>query len=166
MTGCVSFDVDRNYSLAGKTDKGLLVVSVTQTGPIGCLRYNLRGITVSKDTFVMSCAPHSPPDWRSPRGRLSVIELPAGKYEFYKWSEVGTQYVAAKELFSAPFTIEARKANYIGNLHIQVTPERTTYNIFIRDRQDRDLPLFRSRFVNVDQKSITTNFAKVILEKN
>jgi len=89
-----------------------------------------------------------------PCGRLAVIELRAGEYEFYSWhGESGgapggfTMSARARQDFSKRFTVRAGRAVYLGNIHFAV--RGGSFRMSVADRQDWDLPLLRSKHPNI-----------------
>jgi hypothetical protein len=118
-------------------------------------------------------------DWRcpflgtptedSPCGRLAVIELQQGEYEFYSW-QGGTSggpggftvTVRSTEPFSKRFRVVPGKAVYLGNIHFSVTRGGPfqgggTYRMRVSDLQKRDLPLLHQKNPRITSDSVVVS---------
>ncbi len=75
-----------------------------------------------------------------PYGRVVIIELPEGEYEFYSWwGSNGKGIMRPKEEFSLRFKVIAGKAVYLGNLHFWFQGHQ--WKMKVTDMRERDLPL-------------------------
>lgn len=92
----------------------------------------------------------------APCGRLAVIELQPGEYEFYSWrggtsSGPGgfTVTVRSTEPFSKRFRVIPGKAVYLGNVHFSVSRsgpfQRAPYQMRVSDLRQRDLALLHQK---------------------
>jgi len=160
LSGCATFNVDTGYSFSDDMSSGLLVFSFTHSSTNetnhGAI-LDLRGIGDSENILeqsVMTGTLKDPFDWEKPRGRLVVIELPAGKYEIYKWrSFQGNIEYSSTALFSIPFRITEQKATYIGNINLNISPIGL-YTINKHDTASRDIPLFLSKYSRIKEQDI------------
>jgi hypothetical protein len=103
----------------------------------------------------------NPLDWQSPKGRLVVIELDSGSYQFYRWAFLlGVQRVLPDKDFAIPFEILPGKATYIGNLHFGISLKTRDYELTVSDQSDRDLTLFHKRFGNIKSSDVIRSITK------
>jgi hypothetical protein len=174
LTGCGAANIERGYSLDGRKGTGVAVVSLAQSGIAGnyATSVSLRGVENSYDDSVpmsnrivsmdWSCPLFAAASEDAPCGRLAIIELPQGEYEFYSWIArgnlgpgVSTEFRPTK-LFSKRFKVFAGKAVYLGNFHIMVPTGlfRGAYRIKTTDMQQRDLPLFYQKHPNITSESV------------
>jgi hypothetical protein len=95
-------------------------------------------------------------------GRLMVMTLPAGNYEFYalviddgyregSWGSGGK--------YSIPFSLSQGKANYIGNVHfhsgeIGNNLMHLQSESYLFNKTDRDMGLFYDKFPKVDKSDV------------
>jgi hypothetical protein len=92
------------------------------------------------------------------KGRLAVLQLAPGDYRFTRWSANagglgGTRSIDPEDPFNIPFTVEAGKILYLGNLHLtshdvsKVTSSyaSTRHQLSVRDRRDVDLDALKRR---------------------
>ena len=84
-------------------------------------------------------------------GALFGFVLPKGEYEFYNFdlfTNLGIiqNNYGAKHDFSIPFTITPGQINYVGE--IKFSADSSLF--VISNQKDRDLPLFKEKFPNLD----------------
>jgi hypothetical protein len=189
LVGCAARNVPKDYSLDDKKAKGVVVVSLTRSGSNGSVMYvHLRSVDNEykdevpiNDLFVSS-------DWKCPMsgeipedrpcGRLAIIELPEGSYEFYSWHGYFRDYfwldsrthtytvVEDRRGFIERFEVIAGKAVYLGNLNLSIHIERAyflgpvidaPYNLKITDMCDRDLPLLYQKNPNITADKVVVD---------
>lgn len=166
--------------------------AMTGTGPAAaasrlCLSLHLRGISNAVTKKVTSCMsdrllPGSAGSAKSraagqaigendPMGKLVLIELPPGRYEFddYEGAETSLSEVhySSPPGFEYVFDVVSAKVNYLGDLNFALRrpsgyqrmgglsfgPRRAPgMHVQVLDRQDRDAPLFDARFPAYSQK--------------
>jgi len=168
---CGAKNVGKDYSLDDSQAKGLLVVSLTRSGALGPkVNAYFRDVNNQRG-FHLDVAPSFGLDWKgppidevrkyreipkdNPRGRLAVLELPEGEYEFYQWmGHFSNRRFWTTKNFDKRFKVIAGKAVYIGNInaHFEQTgsvlvPFRFPFELLteITDECDRDLKLFHQR---------------------
>ena len=87
LAACTSFNVGNNYTLDGKTQEGLAVVSLSYEG-IGSgisAKCEYRDTANAEATgYIMADTRREPADWHSPTGRLAYFSLTPGRYEFFR----------------------------------------------------------------------------------
>lgn len=96
------------------------------------------------------------------KGDVRSLTLPAGNYEFYNYFvNTGVSEWRAMQDFSIPFTVAAGKAVYLGEVRMLRRFEKILGlkahaggRFEIRDMSARDVPLFQSRFKDVDPAAI------------
>ena len=157
QTGCSGINVKKTYSLDGTSGAGVLVASLTQSGVPSRYgtHFSIRGVDNSYKGTIAIFDVLASADWRCPMfgsstedapcGRLAIVELPQGEYEFYSWggAEGFGNRVEAEQEFSKRFRITAGKATYVGNVHLSA--HRGSFDIKVLDRQKRDLDLLYQR---------------------
>ena len=146
---CVTFNIPAEYALSPASGKGLAVFSLTANDRPGNFTVSYRGVGGEPKGMVNLQTLRNPLDWRDPRGRLVVIEMAAGSYEFYDWAGLQTQSV---DKFSVPFRIEPGKATYLGNVHFDVYSG--IYGLRVSDRSSRDLPVLFARYPNLQKDAV------------
>lgn len=153
---CVTFNIPAEYGLNPASGKGLAVFSLTANDQPGNFTISYRSAGGETKGTVNLQTLRDPLDWRDPRGRLVVIELPAGSYEFYDWAGLRGR---STEQFSIPFSIEPGKATYLGNVHFHVVSG--LYGVRVGDRSSRDLPALFARYPNLQRDAVKTQITKV-----
>ncbi|MCG8457944.1 MAG: hypothetical protein MI919_16830 [Holophagales bacterium] len=160
--GCAMNNVDPGFSLTGQTQTGVVVVALTQTGlPKGFdMLLEFRGVghpyrgslAVSDRLYALDwpCPISKISNTERPCGRLAVVELPPGEYEFFSWRagshHATTSYsttVRSREKFPLRFQAEAGKAVYLGNIEFSV--RGGFFDMRVTDMRNRDLTLLRRR---------------------
>ena len=172
LIACRATNVGSGYSLDPGQSTGLAVVSLTTSGlPRRFNMFlNIRGVGVDYKGSLPVTDLFASADWRRPLfgtatvedpcGRLAVIELRQGEYEFYSWqggtgSAPGSRGgVRSTDGFSKRFRVLASQAVYIGNIHFSIEPSRFltgqgTGTMTISDRRGRDLPLLHAKHPSV-----------------
>jgi hypothetical protein len=137
-----SFNVENYYALEPSLGKGLLALSFTANPevPNMTLRYRRAQEFLSYGEITL-WTHRNPLDWTDPKGRLVVIELPEGHYEFY---DMVTALARSGVFFSIPFSITSGKVTYLGN--VQVTFKGFKYTVQVQDMSSRDVPLLLQRY--------------------
>lgn len=170
-SGCRTVNVSSDYRLDSSKNVGLAIVSLTMAGlPSGFNVFvNYRGVNVDHKSAVAVSDLFSSADWRcpflgmatdeNPCGRLAVIELQPGEYEFYSWrGESGggpgsIQFTVRSTVdFSKRFKVIPGTAVYLGNVHFSIDRRifgGGSYQMLITDRRDRDLTLLHSKHPSI-----------------
>jgi len=154
---CVAANIPAGYGLSPASGRGLAVFSLTANDRPGNFTVSYRGVGGEPKGMVNLQTLRDPLDWRDPRGRLVVVELAAGSYEFYDWAGILT---TSTEKFSIPFRVEPGKATYLGNVHFEVLDQ--TYGIRVSDRASRDLPLLFERYPNLQRDAVLTEISRLV----
>lgn len=172
LGGCASApNIGKDYSLDEAKGKGILLVSMTRSGDRGFNMFvDLRGVDNKYDQAVPVTDLFASLDWScpitetsEPCGRLAVIELPQGEYEFYSWhggssnGKISTSVKAMNE-FSKRFKVTSGKVVYVGNVHLAIGGGR--FAMRISDKRDRDLPLFSSKYPKIATDKIQVDIIK------
>jgi hypothetical protein len=175
LSGCGASNITKDYSLDKSKGTGILLASMTQAGLPSSFNMfvHLRGVDNKYSNEVPVTDVFVSVDWpcpflgtsteAAPCGRLAVIELPQGEYEFYSWSGSSNNgktstTVSARKEFSQRFKVAAGKVTYVGNMHFSVA--RGSYALNALDKRDRDLPLFHSKYLRITPKDIQINIIK------
>lgn len=108
-----------------------------------------------------------PSDFAGTFGRLYVLKLKAGDYEFKTWSftlaepgERTTVHTPAKTPAALPFKVVAGRATYLGSFSASKAAERDIA-VTIEDQSKRDVPVFAQKCPNVDAGLIDTRLIKI-----
>ncbi len=148
LAGCAGRNVDANYALQGKSDRGLVVASLTRRGEADFDIYvRIRNVDTHADHSVSLDDISTQRDWNKleyrnpgdmsdlghsgatePVGRLAVFELPPGNYEMYNWwghtSTTARLYIERLNVTASPFslrfTVRPGQMTYLGNVQIVV----------------------------------------------
>jgi|GEM_PF-1017788 len=100
-------------------------------------------------------------------GGIFLRELPPGDYEFYNFilvqsSGTYTKSFESKEDFSIPFTVEANKLNYIGQIKLFVLTGRNIFGMILNnggywevsDQIERDLPIVKDKYPTLQNSDV------------
>jgi len=139
LFGCSAVNIATDYSLDERKGSGVAVVSLTRSGLPSSFNMwvNIRGIDNNYKNSVPVADIFASSDWRcpflgtatedTPCGRLAIIELQQGEYEFYSWEGATgggpgaiTFRVGSTTDFSKRFRVAAGKAVYLGNVNFSV----------------------------------------------
>jgi hypothetical protein len=179
LNGCRAINVGEGYVLDSSKATGVMVVSLTQAGLPSSFNMfmEIRGVGNEYKSQVPVTDAFASSDWKcpflgtpseaEPCGRLAIVELAEGVYEFYSWngsSRVGalTQTMRAQSDFSKQFKITSGKAVYLGNVHFSVETGRAfmgqgRFAMKVRDMRERDLPLLASKNPGMTAEKIVIN---------
>lgn len=147
-------DVRTDYSLSGQSGNGLVAMSLTHTLQHATIVYqNKDGGSIGGGVFATGIF-HNPFDWENPKGRLVVMELPAGKYEMYRWQAFHGNITYTSKDFSMPFVVEEGRVNYIGNFFINIDESAGKSRFERYDMSKRDIPLLLQRYKNITESQI------------
>lgn len=159
IAGCVASNLARDYVLKASTGIGLLVFSYTTNEKADNPYLDYRNMMTGDEGEILRNTNKEPLDWESPaKGRLVVLELDSGLYEFYSWSIV--RLGMAGRGFSVPFEIFPGKVTYAGNIHLTVLDEGL-FNLQVTDAFERDLALFHRRFYNVHDNNVVKHVSNL-----
>jgi len=180
MVGCRAINLDADYVPDSSKATGVVVASLTRSGTPGFNMFvALRGVDNDYKNSVPVSDAFAPSDWECPFtltflgrfhtgtipedppcGRLAVLELPRGEYEFYSWHGAsGNRTVRASTGFSKRFKIISGKAVYLGNIHITIVQGEWgsgggTFEMKVRDKRERDLPLLATKNPGITSERI------------
>ena len=177
LSGCGVANIGGDYSLDERKGSGVAIVSLVQSGLPGfyATAVELRGVDNIYDGSVPLSQGGFSKDWScplftlasedAPCGRLAIIELPRGEYEFYSWRSSGYGgpgikiEISPTNRFSKRFKVLAGKAVYLGNIHIVVESGflSAPYRVKINDMRQRDLPLFYQKNPKIASESVVVN---------
>lgn len=162
LSGCATFNVAKDYALDNKPASGLLVTSFTHTTQSMVLAYRSKD---GKTGTVMTGNIQDPLDWTGPNGRLVVIELASGDYEFVEWRSQSGNMLYTSKPFSIPFSVSSGKATYIGNIHVAMVEFTGLYKVGVVDKKDRDLPLLHSKYPKLRATDVVTSISTATTTK-
>lgn len=161
LTGCATPNVPATYSPDTKSNKGIVVASITYKGVYSSYRIFYREVNGKTEGLLEFGAGLSPIPIRAKSdfgkaatGKLIVAELPAGEYEVYNWAVFnGNVRVTAANQFSIRFKVEPGKAVYLGNFAFQTTRSFglsiSGADLSLKGEQERDLAVLKEKFPNM-----------------
>lgn len=160
ITGCASNNVGKNYLLDSASGKGLLIGSLVQEGNLTSNSLFFREIGVNKKGSNISMNGMFLPkgiygsDFEDSEGKLFVVELDEGQYEFYSWMmHSGSWSIKPDSDFSRKFEIKSGKASYVGEYRLKNIMGKNLFGInivsgaslIVDDKYSRDFPLLSSK---------------------
>jgi len=179
LTSCSSANIKSDYSLDENNETGLLVVSLVRSGEGNFSMFaDIKGINNKYNDSIPITDLFASSDWGCPMfgeipkdnpcGRLAVIEMRKGEYEFYAWhgSQGSNFTIRSTKKFSKRFKIYSGKATYIGSIHFIIGRKETgqyllgmpvkkpVFNIEISNMQERDLSLFYKKHNNISREKV------------
>lgn len=139
-------------------DTGILVVSVKNgcifLSPTRNTKYCIRSKdkkidfmaaydTATSKECIMDCA------------LIDFFNIPAGEYEIYSWRSLKTTLSSGwrekpKNEFSIPFSVEAGKVNYLGQILLD-----NDYSISFQDMKERDIPVLHVSYPSTQHLEVT-----------
>jgi hypothetical protein len=169
-----------------KTGTGIVVVSLERSGSVdAALLLKLRPVGRGFRQMMPLDVIQSARDWsalarepagvnqliyatvEAPVGRLAVLELPAGEYEFYQWqgdtllwSLISPDYAVYSDPFAVRFTVAPGKVTYAGGLQLElpkyIPPGLMVgqYRLHTVKMDERDLALLRSKYPFIAKQEI------------
>jgi hypothetical protein len=177
LASCALHDVGHDYVLKPGEPKGLAVAAFTFSGSsLGSLTWTVHQVVGPKapptgeQQIVVFSSRSEGVDWPPPigapvpdtrlAGRLAVIELAPGNYEFTRWNGSSGAYgLSSTKPLAIRFKVEAGKATYIGDVHLFW--ENPKYGVKVFDRSQRDLDLLRKKVPSLTEDQIVTQLAEV-----
>lgn len=99
-------------------------------------------------------------------GRLAVLRLPPGDYEFHGWALTekmpggAMEYGPARD-FTYRFHVEPGKAAYLGRLSLQLSGH-ATQRLTVEDRRAEDLALLAKKHPDLSKLSISSDVRKLL----
>lgn len=167
QVGCATQSVSSDYSLNAESNKGLFMSSVKYQGLLSGYNIYFRGVDnklsgrleVGKGTALIPIHPQS--DFNSYRGKLQLVELPAGSYEIYTWHVAsGMVSIDPAENFSIPFTIEKGEITYIGSFVFKVTDSLgltvTNVDVTHENHYKEDLTVAKEKYPGIGDSEVKT----------
>jgi hypothetical protein len=173
LAGCIR-TVGPDYEFTPDSSRSVIIVSLTASGripgellfyirPVGDkLSLQGRSIQVFGPTLGIVDWPilkgGNPPD--QPPGRLAVLEIAPGDYEFFRWSGVVGGFVNQNAVpFSKRFEVRAGEVVYLGNLHLARRGDQQ-WSVTTADRRDRDFPLLEKKLPKVPPERVAIRLLK------
>lgn len=119
-----------------------------------------------KPCDAMSCN-FQPGDFSDEQGKLYLLELPAGNYEFYNFrimisTGMGYNEITAKNEFSMPFQVEAGKVKYVGEVRMKDVMGKNLLGLSVpagvipsvSDKHERDLATAKTLYPKILPESV------------
>lgn len=156
LSACAVADVRPGYQLRGGEQRGILAVGLTASDDMWDFSWYLRrpgsGLKPIKATAINFYTWQNPLTWANPRGRLAVLELPAGEYEFFDWGAADN--VEPTSYFSIPFTLQPGRVTYLGRLHIELQRNEKRHLLKATDHFDEDLSAVESKIHGLTSEQV------------
>jgi hypothetical protein len=172
LAGCASKSVPKDFSLDPAKGEGMVVFSVShdlEGGRGAKAIFYLNGGPTSKDGhYVLSLQDvmgvPTGSDFEDAYGRLYALSLPAGHHAVTGWQITnGSGLRISSRDIPTPlgFDLAPGEVKYIGNLHAVLATGKNIFRVTIvgagypevRDRRERDLPLFEEQFPRYQGKA-------------
>jgi hypothetical protein len=165
-SGCASVGTANVEPAYRPSTSGLLVVSVTASGynpgtlwyqivRSGAVAHTVASIPVNDRAYGLDWEAGDPAVPNSGAGRVAVIELGPGEYEMRRWviNVANRAAFISTKPFGFRFEIEAGKATYLGNVHVDIQrtadPDTLPFAVALEDRRDRDLAILHRKYPGV-----------------
>ena len=160
IAGCASNNVGKNYLLDSGSGKGLLIGSLVQEGHLTSNSLFFREIGINKNKSRISMNRMFLPkgiygsDFEDSEGKLFVVELDEGQYEFYSWMmHSGSWSIEPDSDFSRKFEIKSGEATYVGEYRLKNIMGKNLFGVsivsgaslIVDDKYSRDFPLLSSK---------------------
>ena len=165
LSGCAAKSVERDFSFRDdQMNEGLVFFSVShdQSGGRGAKAiFYIEGGASGESTMVTSLREAFPivlgSEFKDSYGQLIALALPVGKHRIGGWqitNGTGLRIYPREKPVPLEFSVHAGQARYLGNLHANLQTGRNVFGITIvgngypevRDRRDRDVPMFEARY--------------------
>lgn len=183
QTACVEIpDIPSEYKLQGNNTTGLLAVNVTFNNIpyVNSFWFNYRGLDNKVKSSVSAIGLGRKEAWSNyyeegEKGRLALVELAAGEYEFYSWGGSmggwgGVRTLNSTRDFSKRFSVTAGKITYIGNIHLSVSglskiaiSQKLPSAVIINDRRLKDIPAIFEKHPSLSKDDL---IIKIMQDKN
>jgi len=178
LVGCTAgkdIEVKKDYILNTNNPNGLVLVhlSVDKILYLNWFNYLIRGINNEYKNAITAYNAYSSASnlskyyEKNEKGRLALIELPGGDYEFYNWMAGAsgwgsTSTMESTDTFSKKFTVTPGKIVYIGHLHTNVYEtgegnmyqKKLRYEVITRDSREQDMQLMKNEWKNIKAEDI------------
>ena len=169
LVGCAAKNIDNDFQLIG-VEEGIVILSISHdnkwnqntSNVIFFLSGDEKNLSFSsrQRSFFLEFYPS---EFSEDFGRLYVVKLKEGIYNFFSWhfrfgDEIGAIYSLEEEKIpqELKFNVIGGDVNYLGNLHLQLVLEEQhdspgVFNFLdgypvVRDMSERDLSIFWSRY--------------------
>lgn len=185
LTGCAAVNVNKDYKLDKSKNVGLVLGSVSQNWD----GFNGNAYTVyyfnkvgSKDSKMLETKTESVFGRKAGHlygtsGRIFLLELPEGEYNFNHWSinnGSGAYISPKKSLKLLSFTVKRGEINYIGNLHIHYATGKNIFGftiiggglVSVKAQYDRDTKSFKNRYPNLANEVVNKKLMKLGIWKH
>lgn len=150
-------NISSDYQLNDKA--GVVLMSLTASGDCGFAYFAvIRRVLDKKEYSVGMQDIGEQRDWEKQGncptqaddyfGKLAVLALPAGEYEFITLEGVSRYRAVVTEDLGIKFSVAAGKFSYLGNIHFHFRGDVFDYEA--KDMRDRDITRFLRKYDQVD----------------
>ncbi|WP_293388481.1 hypothetical protein [Nevskia sp.] len=157
LTGCAELNVKSGYQLSEGSGKGILAVGITADESMPNFYWHLRKVGSKDSKEITFHTVYDPLVWTNPKGRLVVIELDEGEYEFYDWEILlGFQPTA---FFKIPFSIIKGRISYKGRIDLKLNRASQNYSVDVSDHLLEDYEMLKRNIENINDRIIDAELA-------
>ena len=163
LSGCVTQAPrpPQPYVFGDMSRNGLIVFSIKYNGPNSGYGVQYRGLdnevrgSLQAGVGVSLIPVAQKGDFEFSTGKLHVLELPPGKYEFYSWStKSGMANLSKNKPFSIEFTVEPGRSSYLGSFIFSAISQFgatvTGVKVDYANALSEDLEALRRKYNNVE----------------
>jgi hypothetical protein len=159
------------YAPALSQEKGAIIVSVTRTRPDHGRGGGISDATVffgpqgADERRGLSWVTQGSQSGTFDGGKVFIVELPVGSYEFNDWTVVQGAYnrYSPKKPMSIPFNVEPGVVKYLGEINVDLLipdggplgmPGISGIRVSVKDSQVRDLAVLAKKFPKMPPSGI------------
>ena len=175
LSGCATSNVSKSFTTQELNKDGVVIFSVTKTlskkgeqssrfaevslGYINKTTKKQGSVTTDSTYGLIS----SKSDFENIKGKLFVIKLESGRYEFNSWvirtrGLGGDRYILLQDVKTTPFEVKQNQVIYLGELNIDMIVQKNFFGtnlIFggelnIKDSFDRDMKVLQKNYPKIE----------------
>lgn len=189
FSGCATRNISKNYSQQQENQAGVVIFSITNslskegqsylsTGGAEELTFRYQDVEKHKEAWVtteptFNLLPSSS-DFKNIHGKLIVIELKPGNYEFISWTIKtpglgGARYISPEHMLPIPFKVKKHEILYLGELHLDMIAKKNMFgmslvfgaNLLAKDSFDRDIKILQKEYPTINIQKIKKSLLTV-----
>lgn len=149
-----------DYQLKQGSPEGLVLASFTQ--PYQQLHWSYRSVdgrAPATEGFVMTSWVVNGEAIMADGAEVFPFTLPAGEYEFYKWSQPAQGvYTFSVQPFSLRFSVAPGQVTYIGNVRLAMAGK--SIGLGFVDRRELDVPALLAKYPRVSSDQVVVRLGQ------
>lgn len=180
VSGCqttITSDIRTDYDFQGNQDTGLIVGTVSHPEDTDSITFssfyinfysgNPKAALIFRERGIFYAGHPAEFEFEDSgnKGKLFVLELPAGEHSVDHWAIQNGYTVWYPKSAPSPleFMIQPGEVLYLGNFHMQIIPPEKWYQVndggfpTITDKNDRDIQLFRKLYPSFSARNLKLN---------